>query len=491
MAKGKKRSKGRRSGTPNASKMRGPSAAASRPDAPKAAAPAPDGAPADRPWLWAAAVLGLAVLGLGIVQWVELLQAQAGSAPFCSLNERVNCATVWNSPFAKAIHRATGVPLAGWGIVWGFAAAVTAGWAAFATGPAPGLRWAARLTGIAGVLSCVVFLVASLAAGAICLTCLATYAGVLAFAGTTWGFRAGKAFAEAPLGPLLGVPLAAVVVGYGAVLGPGLQTPVSPTEAEARQAEQALEQISESDPESSPPEGADEDEKGEPVSPAPASLQAFLAQLPGPARQAVAEGVQSYRDAAQRPTEPPRHVQGSPDAPVRILDFVDVLCGHCAHLHHTLERLRSMFPPSAFSVETRFFPLDGACNPNVSRSSPDPAASARCVGPKAMICAESDPGYGALKAAVFGASPRISADQIRSMARTHLEDVEPAEFEDCLESEQTEAALRADVTYAMGFDIQGTPLVLVNGRQVRPALPLLMALILAEGDPNHPAFDDL
>jgi hypothetical protein len=32
---------------------------------------------------------------------------------------------------------------------------------------------------------------------------------------------------------------------------------------------------------------------------------------------------------------------------------------------------------------------------------------------------------------------------------------------------------------------------LVNGRQVRPALPLLMALILAEGDPNHPAFDDL
>jgi serine/threonine-protein kinase len=43
----------------------------------------------------------------------------------------------------------------------------------------------------------------------------------------------------------------------------------------------------------------------------------------------------------------------------------------------------------------------------------------------------------------------------------------------------------------MQFDIQGTPLVLVNGREVQPVPPLLYALVLTGGAWQHPAFAEL
>jgi hypothetical protein len=40
----------------------------------------------------------------------------------------------------------------------------------------------------------------------------------------------------------------------------------------------------------------------------------------------------------------------------------------------------------------------------------------------------------------------------------------------------------------MKHGIQGTPLVLVNGRQVSPRAAVLLALVLSGGDASHPAF---
>ena len=57
-----------------------------------------------------------------------------------------------------------------------------------------------------------------------------------------------------------------------------------------------------------------------------------------------------------------------------------------------------------------------------------------------------------------------------------------------LSSPETRAKLQDDIAWAMQHDIQGTPLVLVNGREVPASVQLLYALILAEADPEHPAF---
>lgn len=450
-------------------------------------------------WPLAAAAVALAVVGLGIFQWLELIWAQTGPAPFCSIDETINCERVWNSAFAKAIHRGTGVPLAGWGIVWGLAALVTsagAAWRATQNERGPGLRWGARLTALAGVASCGVFVAASGYIGAICLTCVATYVLVLAFGLLTLKLDPGQPFSQAPLGALFGVPLAAVLIGYLAVLGPGLKTSTVGSDRAAVQA--ALGKNARSEPaveRNEPKAGTGLTPKG-PVEPRPeperpdVTVDQFMSRLPGPAREGVKEALQRYRNSPQQRTEKPRHLVGSPDAPVRIVDFVDVMCGHCAHLHDTIEQLHQMFPSDMFAVETRFFPLDRACNPEVPRGSASEATSVRCVGAKGLICAEGDPGYARFKSDVFDHQQSLSVQKVKDLARVNLTDMNPVEFERCLADAATDVALKADIAYAERFEIMGTPLMVINGREVMPpALPFIAALIHAAGDPNHPGFE--
>jgi serine/threonine-protein kinase len=58
----------------------------------------------------------------------------------------------------------------------------------------------------------------------------------------------------------------------------------------------------------------------------------------------------------------------------------------------------------------------------------------------------------------------------------------------CMASPDTQAKLLADIQWAEEHGIQGTPLVLVNGRQAAAFPAFLYALVLAGGDPGHPAF---
>ena len=47
--------------------------------------------------------------GLAMYQWFELITVRRGGSTVCSVNETVNCATVWNSPFASAVHDTLGM----------------------------------------------------------------------------------------------------------------------------------------------------------------------------------------------------------------------------------------------------------------------------------------------------------------------------------------------------------------------------------------------
>src|SRR4051812_39649124 len=69
-------------------------------------------------------LLGFAFLEalLAVYQWMELIVVRGGGAAVCSVNETVNCATVWSSPFASRVHGLVGMPVAGLGLVWGLTA---------------------------------------------------------------------------------------------------------------------------------------------------------------------------------------------------------------------------------------------------------------------------------------------------------------------------------------------------------------------------------
>jgi hypothetical protein len=64
-------------------------------------------------------------------------------------------------------------------------------------------------------------------------------------------------------------------------------------------------------------------------------------------------------------------------------------------------------------------------------------------------------------------------------------------LEACVASPETQAKLRADVDLAARYEIDGTPLVLLNGRKGTSFPPFLYAMILTGGRSDHPAFGNL
>lgn len=411
-----------------------------------------------------AAAAGLAATSAlwALFQWTELRVARSGGDSFCGFGGGDTCARIWDSPLASTVQELTGVPVAGWGLVWSLAAlafpvlALTrlaggreAGAAAAATG------W----VGLGGALTVMGLAVGLVLEGALCTTCLVTHGLVLAYAATVLagGVRL------APRGPGLAMAGAGVLAAFALLLVPGLRTPP----ATSKLAPLALPAVP------AGPTGAGD------------ALGLFIGQLPPELRQALADSLAMHRSSPERPTRPARFLVGDPEAPVRITEFADTKCGHCAALHRSLSEIRRGTPEGSFSVEPRQFPLDGRCNPHISRDSED---GIRCLAARAQICAEGQAEAFAFSGALFEDQAELDEASIQAAARRHLPELD---LEGCLAAEDTERRLQEDIAWAMEHRIRGTPLVLVNGRETPAFAPLLYALVLAEGDASHPSFDAL
>jgi serine/threonine-protein kinase len=167
------------------------------------------------------------------------------------------------------------------------------------------------------------------------------------------------------------------------------------------------------------------------------------------------------------------------------LRHTDIRCGHCADLHRTLAQLRAHLPEGSFSVVSRQYPLDRACNATLRGEPRDPV---RCLAARALICAEGQPGAFDYAGALFERQATLGADDVRALARQHVPQVE---VEACLASPDTERELQEDIALAAAHGIDGTPLVLVNGRRGTSFGPFLYAVVLTGGAADHPAFAGL
>ena len=167
------------------------------------------------------AVTGALASGWGLFLWRELLRARAGADAFCGFGGG-DCAGLWDGAFAGALHAATGLPVAAWGVVWGAVATILPllAWSEPAGRWSGRLRSAIRATALAGVAGVVVLLLASAAEGGFCQACALTYVLSAVYAAVAWR-RLGAAV------DLPGVGLAAAVTAamYLLLLYPGLRTP--------------------------------------------------------------------------------------------------------------------------------------------------------------------------------------------------------------------------------------------------------------------------
>ncbi len=368
------------------------------------------------------------------------------------------------------------MPVAGWGLVWSLAAFALplAGLTRLAAGKSSAaLVSAVRITAALGLLAVAVLLAASAAAGAFCVACLGTDLVVAAYAGIAllgWR-RAG--LPEAGRGWTLA--LGCVAAAFVLLLYPGLRTPHSSGEAGRRAVAEAALASGGATPQTPASAGT-----GDPIR--DRKLTELIEALDPPGRQTLADSLAIYRSAPPAMLPAPRALVGSPLAPVRITEFTDILCEHCASLQETLQTLREHTDPGSFSVDARQYPLDGRCNPAFEGGKGD---DVRCVAAAARICMEPSGKEPEFAAALFARQEGLTRNAVLAIAAPYMT---PETLAACLASPETRAELDQDLAAASQFDSDGTPIVAVNGRRGTSYGPFLYAMILTRGNADHPAF---
>ncbi|MET0403344.1 MAG: thioredoxin domain-containing protein [Cystobacter sp.] len=409
--------------------------------------------------------LGLAESALSLFQWSELITLRQGGSTVCGVSERVNCETVWNTPFAAAVHDLLRMPVAGLGLVWGLVAvALAALYLVWNRGGRP-VRPAVnglRLTAAAGVVACAVFAAVSVSTGVVCPTCLGTYALTLAFAAVAWkGLPGALAPQAGEWSPTLRWTVGFAAAAYVALLVPGINTPHAAGSAPVA-ATQA-------------------------VAPLPGSLEAYLKSLNPQEQQAVSDALALYRRDVPLPAHAPaRRIHGTTSAPVKMVEWTDSRCPHCRSLVETLAVMKKRLPEGKLSLEARHFPLDSECNFTLPPQHSD-GTGAHCSAARAQICLEDAPDYWQLREKLFAAQRSLTSrgavlDVLASGS------VSRADLESCMLRPDTERKLREDIAYARQHDLHGTPLVVVNGREASAFPVFLYALVLADGNPDASGF---
>ncbi len=433
--------------------------------------------------------LGLATLAWSAFLWRQLVAAREGADPFCVFGEPGSCGALWDGAFASAVHAWTGVPVAGWGMVWGLVAAVAAFLAA--RGGAGAFNWAGavRWAGLGGLAGVVVLLGASLAGGAFCSSCAVIYLLCGVYGGIAlWGLAGVTAgFALPALGRLAVVGLA----GFLLLLPAGSRTPKSRAaneKAGLEAAKKAQGGVAGGGAGAATGGGlAASFTAGPGTGDAKRDQQlvTFLDGLQPDVRQLVSDMLAVYAEAPVHPMQTPRTVVGAPGAGVHLTEFTDTLCTHCATLHGSLEAIAGMVPAGTFSFDRRHYPLDGNCNPNLPVRGPE---SVRCVAARARVCLENHERSLEFDAALYRLQPSLTVEQVFEVAAPLMP---RRELEVCMTSRETADKLRADVAYAAKYKPRGTPIVLVNGRLADSFAPFLYTVILTNGAANHPAFAKL
>jgi len=414
-------------------------------------------------------VVALLAIALGIYQWLELVQIRTGgAAPLCSVSKSINCATVWNSSLASAVHDRTGIPLAGWGVAWALIVlllGIELSLQSRKGGPSGDVALALRLTAVIGSLVALLLLAYSISIQTICPTCFLFYLFVAAITFIAFRIPRDSAWQWRPAmfhsGGLLLICIALLFY-------PGRHTPQQNADLAA------LSTAGQS--------SADTDNPGEDP------LAKFLSSLQPQAQQLVSDSRALYRAAPliDRPVDSNRLIYGTTHAPVHIIDWIDIRCPHCKHLEEALTQIRHTTPASSWSEEGRHFPLDSECNPNILHSDNTHVA---CLAAKVLICLGGSPKGTQSRTAIFQRQGLLTTESIWDIAASTA--AQKDKLESCVNSQETEATLQGDISFAMEHHIKGTPLVVINGRQAPGYPPFIYAMIIARGDANAAGFNSL
>lgn len=160
-------------------------------------------------------------------------------------------------------------------------------------------------------------------------------------------------------------------------------------------------------------------------------------RLPEPRR------VENWQDVASG-----THLIGRPDAPVKVIEFVDFQCPACASMAWRLRRIQES-APDRVAIVLRHFPLQSI----------HPHAFAAAL---ALECAASQRKFDAFHDLLFAWQDSIGQRPWAALAASvGVPDV--ARFRECMEQEEYRSEIERDVNLGRRIGVRGTPTLVING----------------------------
>jgi len=154
-----------------------------------------------------------------------------------------------------------------------------------------------------------------------------------------------------------------------------------------------------------------------------------------------------------------RNVMGDENAPVTIVEFADLQCGHCRASHERLKHLLER-RPGEVRVIYRHFPLDAACNEVVDHS----IHSHACRAAEAAECAGLQGRFAEMLDVLFEHQTQLFETNLPRLAKKAGLDM--AAFNTCMETDQTRPLVVEDCRAGDALNIKSTPTLFFNGREI-------------------------
>jgi protein-disulfide isomerase len=181
----------------------------------------------------------------------------------------------------------------------------------------------------------------------------------------------------------------------------------------------------------------------------------FMSQgAPGAMRQQLREFVSKQTPVRVETADDPRI--GSPDAEIQIAEFSDFRCPACQRASKVNTIILANHRQDA-SFVFKHYPLDPACNGNVSRMV-HPGA---CQIAAASECAHRQGKFWAFHDLVFEAGPHYNIANLDADAQRVGLDVE--RFRQCLAAGEGLEAVKRDIAEGAKVKVTSTPTYLING----------------------------
>lgn len=165
---------------------------------------------------------------------------------------------------------------------------------------------------------------------------------------------------------------------------------------------------------------------------------------------------------AERPLLETRFVRGPAGAPIRVVMFTDYQCEDCARFEGLLEEI--LAERGDVSLAVKHFPMCTDCNPNAAHNEHQNA----CWAARAVEAAGELGGNDAfwkMHDWLFSVDGQFRAESLRPFVASI--GIEPDAFERVMTDPRTLAPVRADIDEAIELGLFYTPMVFVNGTELK------------------------